>query len=151
MLLLRSSCSDFLAICIRNYIQTQAADAMVGSMEPNNGFGLGRAPDNARPVTVDSTRDRPPSRQPGGRGGAATPVAVVGAGFGEGGLADRVSARGYHGRALFDHRKTTPWFSQRSVRRKLIFDGYPKLAAREIRSFSSFNVNDALLKDHVLR
>lgn len=43
---------------------------LVGSMEPDNGFGLGRAPDNARPVTVDSTRDRPLSRQQGGRGGA---------------------------------------------------------------------------------
>ncbi|CAM9412742.1 unnamed protein product [Ectocarpus fasciculatus] len=47
------------------------ADTLVGSMEPDNGFGLGRAPDHARPVTVDSTRDRPLSRQQqGGRGGA---------------------------------------------------------------------------------
>lgn len=47
-----------------------AADNLVGTMEPDNGFGLGRAPDHARPVTVDSTRDRPPSRQQaGGRGG----------------------------------------------------------------------------------
>ncbi|CAM9629433.1 unnamed protein product [Pylaiella littoralis] len=46
-----------------------AADMLVGSMEPDNGFGLGRAPDHARPVTVDSTRDRPPSRQQGVRAG----------------------------------------------------------------------------------
>lgn len=45
------------------------ADTLVGAMEPDNGFGLGRAPDHARPVTVDSTRDRPLSRQQGGRGG----------------------------------------------------------------------------------
>ncbi|CAM9496000.1 unnamed protein product [Ectocarpus sp. 6 AP-2014] len=50
-----------------------AADTLVGSMEPDNGFGLGRAPDHARPVTVDSTRDRPLSRQQqGGRGGASS-------------------------------------------------------------------------------
>ncbi|CAM9338046.1 unnamed protein product [Ectocarpus sp. 12 AP-2014] len=49
------------------------ADTLVGSMEPDNGFGLGRAPDHARPVTVDSTRDRPLSRQQqGGRGGASS-------------------------------------------------------------------------------
>ncbi|CAN0028428.1 unnamed protein product, partial [Ectocarpus sp. 8 AP-2014] len=49
------------------------ADTLVGSMEPDNGFGLGRAPDHARPVTVDSTKDRPLSRQQqGGRGGASS-------------------------------------------------------------------------------
>lgn len=48
-------------------------ETLVGSMEPDNGFGLGRAPDHARPVTVDSTRDRPLSRQQqDGRGGASS-------------------------------------------------------------------------------
>ncbi|CAM9995473.1 unnamed protein product [Ascophyllum nodosum] len=46
----------------------QAPDTLVGSIESDNGFGLGRAPDNARPVAVDSTRDRPLSRQQGGPG-----------------------------------------------------------------------------------
>lgn len=54
----------------------QAAGTLVGSVEPDNGFGLGRAPDNARPVTVDSTRDRPLSRQQGGRGGGNAVSAV---------------------------------------------------------------------------
>lgn len=52
---------------------------LVGDVEPDNGFGLGRAPDNARPATVDSTRDRPPSRQQGGRGGEPASPAAVGA------------------------------------------------------------------------
>ncbi|CAN0064948.1 unnamed protein product [Scytosiphon promiscuus] len=46
-----------------------ATDTLVGAMEPDNGFGLGRAPDHARPVTVDSTRDRPLSRQQGQQAG----------------------------------------------------------------------------------
>eukprot|EP00752_Nemacystus_decipiens_P009557 g8537.t1 len=51
-------------------LKTQAAaDNLVGAMEPDNGFGLGRAPDHARPVTVDSTKDRPLSRQNQGGGG----------------------------------------------------------------------------------
>ena len=56
-----------------------AADNLVGAMEPDNGFGLGRAPDHARPVTVDSTRDRPLSRQQqgGGRGGGGGNAAFM--------------------------------------------------------------------------
>ncbi|CAM9387160.1 unnamed protein product, partial [Choristocarpus tenellus] len=46
--------------------------AQVGEFEKSNGFVLGRAPDNARPSTVDSTLDRPLSRMDsrvGGEGG----------------------------------------------------------------------------------
>ncbi|CAM9692682.1 unnamed protein product [Ectocarpus sp. 4 AP-2014] len=55
------------------------ADTLVGSMEPDNGFGLGRAPDHARPVTVDSTRDRPLSRQQQGGRGSASSAFMAGA------------------------------------------------------------------------